>query len=179
MKKSINISKKLKKEIARYAISFFFAWLVSALIGDFPFFRDIIKSFKLDTALIKLMIVSTDSIFHILGFATYSHGIYLSIDGVHKVGLAYGCLGFRELSFFIVFVIFQFGKLRHKAWYIPLGVVLLIFLNIIRIVIIVWGQYLNPNNFQVIHDIVSPLIMAPAILFLWLFWVIVYGKLEK
>lgn len=160
----------------RYAISFFLAWLVSALVSDFPFFRNLIKSIKLDSELTNLMIFTTEGLLNIFGFATSSNGNFLTIIGAPGVTFAYGCLGFRELSFFIVFIIFQSGEFKHKAWYIPSGIVLLILLNVIRVVIIVWQQYLNPDSFQFVHDTVSPIIMYPAIFFLWIFWVNIFGK---
>ena len=172
----IKISKEVKKEIVRYAISFFFAWLVSALISDFPIFRDVIKSIKLDVIMTNLLVFVTEGLLNLFNLTTYSEGGFLKINGTPGIIFVYGCLGFREVAFFIVFVIFQFGAVKHKIWYIPSGIVLLILLNAIRAAIIAFGQYLNANNTQLIHDIVSPVIMYPAILFLWLFWIRVYGK---
>ncbi len=166
-----------KKEIARYAVSFFFAWLISALISDFPFFKKVfIQSIHLDEGFNSFMVFITEFLLNLLGLQTYTEGNFLKIIGTPGVSFSYGCLGFRELAFFIVFVVFQFGQAKHKLWYIPVGVTLLIVLNIIRIFIIILGQYRNPEQFKIIHDIVSPVIMYPTILFLWLYWLKTYGK---
>nr|MDA3892678.1 archaeosortase/exosortase family protein [Salinivirgaceae bacterium] len=178
--KKINISNNLKKEIARYVISFFFAWLVSALISDFPYFKKLlIQSINLDTAFTKLMTGLSKNILNTFGFETFTEGNFIQIIGTPGVIFRYGCLGFRELAFFVVFVALQYGSLKHKAWYIPCGIVLLIVLNTIRALIIIIGQYRDPSQFQIIHDVVSPILMYPAILFLWLFWLNTYGKVQK
>jgi exosortase/archaeosortase family protein len=175
--KNIQISTTLKKEMARFAISFFFAWLFSALISDFPYFKKlIIQDFGLDALLTNLTVNLTESILNLFGFSTFTNGNFLQIAGTPGIIFEYGCLGFRELAFFVVFIALQFGKFKHKAWYIPSGIILLILLNTIRAVIIALGQYQNPANTDLIHDIISPVIMYPAILFLWIFWISNYGK---
>ena len=174
-KNRISVSKK--KEITQYVISFFFAWLVSALISDFPFFKKLfIQSINLDESLTSFMVFVTESLLNIIGFQTFSEGNFIKIIGTPGVTFSYGCLGFREFAFFLFFIIFQSGKIKNKIWYIPLGVILLITLNVIRVLIIILGQYRNPDQFQLIHDIVSPVIMYPAILFLWLFWLNISRK---
>lgn len=165
-----------KKEIARYALSFFLAWLVAVLISDFPYFRNIIISLKLDVGLTHVLIALTENSFNLLGFETFSQANYLKILDTPGLIFAYGCLGFREMAFFSVFVLFQSGSAKHKLWYIPSGLVLLIVLNVVRAVIIGLGQYNNPANTDLIHDIISPILMYPAILFLWLFWLSTFGK---
>ena len=174
------LSNSLKKEIARYAISFFFAWLVSALISDFPFFKKLlIQNLGLDIALTKVSVFFTETALNLLGFATFSSGSFLQILGTPGVKFAFGCLGFREMAFFVVFVLLQFGSWKNKLWYIPTGIVLLIFVNILRAVIIALGQYRNPTQTDMIHDLISPIMMYPTLLFLWLFWLTTYGKYEK
>lgn len=176
--KSIKISNKLKKEIVRYAVSFFFAWLISALFSDFSYFRSLIQSVELDASLTKLLVFLTESLLNIIGFETYSIGSFLKIKGTFGLRFAYGCLGFRELLFFIVFIILQFGKITNKLWYIPSGIILLILLNAIRAAAIAVGQYNSPENTQLIHDIISPVIMYPTIFFLWIFWIKTYGNID-
>ncbi len=163
--------------MARFAVSFFFAWVVSALISDFPYFKKLfIQDFGLDALLTNLSVNLTQTILNILGFFTYSSSNFLQIAGTPGIIFEYGCLGFRELAFFVVFIAMQFGKFKHKALYIPSGIILLILLNIMRAVIIALGQYQNPAHTVLIHDIVSPVIMYPAILFLWIFWITKFGK---
>ncbi len=175
--KNVSISIKLRWEIARYAVSFFYAWLVSALISDFPLFKKLlIQSIHLDDAFNSFIISVTEFLLNSFGLPTYTENSFIKIVGTPGVTFSYGCLGFRELAFFTIFIAFQFGKAKHKLWYIPSGIALLILLNIIRILIIILGQYRNPEQFQIIHDIVSPVLMYPTILFLWIFWLKTYGK---
>ncbi len=176
----IKISNKLKKEILRYTISFFFAWLVSALISDFPYFKNlIIKSIGLDKDLNNLTIFLIESILNIFGFPTFSQGNFIKIVGANGLTVAYGCLGFRELAFFVIFILLQTGSCKNKLWYIPSGVILLILMNVIRIVIIAIVQYNSPENTDKTHEFISPALMYPTILFLWLFWLTKFGNTAK
>jgi len=178
--KKINISDKLKKEITRYAISFFFAYLFATLISDFPFFKSIlIQSINLDTILTKISISSTAKILKLFNLQIFIDGNFLQIKNTPGVIFAYGCLGFRELSLFVFFIIFQTGSWKNKLWYIPTGISLLITLNILRATIITLGQYKYPLHFNKIHNLVSPIIMYPAIIFLWLFWLNTYSEFKK
>ncbi len=176
---SINIFKisdKLKKEIILYIISFFFAWAVSALFSDFPFFRNIIKTLGINSLLTIIEVNTTKFILIIFNFDVFTQSNFLKISGTQGIIFAYGCLGIREYLFFIVFIIFQTGKFINKLWYIPLGTLLLMFINIIRAAFIAYGQYKNPTHTQLIHDVVSPLLMYPSIFVLWIVWLSKYSK---
>jgi exosortase/archaeosortase family protein len=174
----LKISKNLKKEIILYIVSFFFAWAISALFSDFPFFRDIIKSLGVDSLLTIIEVGLTKFILLLFNFDVFTQDNFLKILGTQGVIFTYGCLGMREYLFFIVFIVFQKGKVINKLWYIPAGTLFLILFNAIRAAFIAYGQYKNPTYTQLIHDVVSPLLMYPAIFILWIIWLNVYSKKE-
>lgn len=174
--KKIKISDTLKEEIVRYAISFFFSWLIAALISDFPFFRNIIIAIGLDHWMTNLILFISEHSLNAFGLFTHSQGNIMRITGTPGIRLDYGCLGFRQLAFFIVFVLLQFGRFKHKIWYLLSGIIFLICLNIFRITFVAYSQYIDPNVAQEVHDLASPILMYPSILFLWIFWVVKFGK---
>lgn len=177
--KNIKISKSLKKEITRYVVSFFFAWLVSALFSDFTYYRDIITQVKIADFLTSTTIYTTSIFLNIFRFETFSEGNFLKIMGTPGVRIIYGCLGIRHFAFLIVFILLQTGKFIHKLWYIPSGIILLFLLNSFRIALIAFWQTFDPYKSQIVHDVASPFIMYPAILFLWIYWLNKYGKTTK
>ncbi|MBI9065891.1 MAG: archaeosortase/exosortase family protein [Salinivirgaceae bacterium] len=174
-----NISKTLKKEIMRFIISFFLAWFFTILLNDIPWVVSKIQSSGIDKLLRNILVSSTEKNLNLLGYETFSHGKYLKIINTSGVRFEYGCLGFRHLSLFVFFILFQFGRTYHKIWYIILGILLLIGFNIIRTTIICVGQFYNEQNTTLVHDIATPVLMYPLILFLWLFWISKYGKPKK
>lgn len=176
---NLNISTKLKKEITRYVISFFFAWLISALISDFPFYKNAIIQIKIADFLTFATIHSSQFLLELFQLKTQLIGNHLKIEGTPGVLLVYGCLGLRHFAFLIVFVLLQTGKLINKLWYIPLGVLILFLLNSFRIALIAYWQTHNMYESQLIHDVASPFILYPAILFLWIFWLDKFGKTTK
>lgn len=177
--KHIKPSKEYIKEIVRYAISFFFAWLVSALISDFPYFRGLIVQLKIANFFTLITTHGTNLILKLFNYQTEITFNTLAIKGTAGVIILYGCLGIRQFAFVVVFVLLQSGRYANKLWYIPLSIFVLYVLNCIRIAIIAFWQTINPNEVQKVHDITSPFIMYPAILFLWIFWLNKYGKANK
>jgi exosortase/archaeosortase family protein len=174
--KNIKLSNKIKKEIVYYAISFFFAWLISAFISDFPFFIKKIKLLNIDSFFTNIYLSVLDFTFSKFGFITHINNNLFNINNTNGIILTYGCLGLREFVFFSIFIFFQHGKFITKVLYTTGGVVILFLLNNIRLIIITYSQYIYPNNVKEVHDIVSPLIMYPIILFFWLYWLNKYSN---
>jgi len=172
----IKISEKIKREIVRYAVSFFFAWLISSLISDFPFFIKKIKTLNIDTLLTEYYIYILDSFFSLFNINTYSNSNFFMIINTKGIQLTYGCLGLREFAIFIIFIFLQYGKLKIKIIYITVGTIILLLLNNIRLIILSYIQYISDKDIQQIHDIISPIIMYPTILFLWFLWLNKYSK---
>lgn len=168
---------RLVREIIRYVFSFFFAWLFSALVSDFPFFKHLlIQSIGLDAKLLSLQIYITEKLLNSLGYITFSNNDFLQIIDTKGIIFGYGCLGIRQLSLFLIFIILQYGKWKNKIWYIPIGIILIISLNTIRAAIIAISQVYYPDKSIFVHDLASPILMYPTILFLWIFWVVKFGK---
>jgi exosortase/archaeosortase family protein len=172
----IQLSTQLKEEIFRYLIAFFLAWLASALISDFPFFSNPVKNSKITAGFQQYLILFSEKQVNLLGFETYKYHNSLKIMGSYGVRIDYGCLGFRHMAFFMVFIILQFGKSIHKIGYLIFGNLLFIFINTVRISSILIAQYYQGDSAQNVHDIASPILMYPTILFLWIFWVLKFGK---
>ena len=172
----LKLSESLIQEILQYLFAFFFSWLISSLLMDFPFFSDPIKNSCITAYYSQILVWLTDFQLHLLGFDTFVFSNHLGILGTQGVIFAFGCLGFRYLLFFMVFVLLQFGRYYHKIWYLPAGILLITWVNSVRAIIIVIGQYHQPTQTTLIHDVVTPVFMYPTILFLWIVWVSRFGN---
>lgn len=175
----LNLSIILFKEIKRFIIAFFCAWFCTILINDFLFVHINIESTGFIKLLTKLIVSSTESIINFIGFETYSNFKHLRILQTPGVRFELDCLGLRPLTIFFIFILAYYGNFWKKFPYIILGFFFLNLANVIRSVIIVISQIKHADNFQVIHDVTSPIFMYPTILFLWLIWISSFGKPTK
>ncbi|PKP11571.1 MAG: hypothetical protein CVU09_01705 [Bacteroidetes bacterium HGW-Bacteroidetes-4] len=180
--KSINrlkLSDSLIKEILQYLFSFSIAWVIASLFSDFPFFSQPIENSGFTEYYRDFLMGLTNQQLHGLGHQTFWYGNTLGIEGTAGLIFAYGCLGYRILLFFVVFIVFQFGSFFHKIWYLLLGIFLITWINSLRVVIIALGQFHNPDYTVLIHDTVSPVLMYPLLLALWLIWLKIFGKVPE
>ncbi|MDY0282738.1 MAG: archaeosortase/exosortase family protein, partial [Salinivirgaceae bacterium] len=93
------------------------------------------------------------------------------IIGTRSFYFAYGCLGIRHLTLFAFFILFYFGRLKHKIIYILVGFVVLTFANVSRATIIGISIYFNPSWFDFVHEYGSMIVLYGTIFLLWIIWV--------
>jgi len=86
------------------------------------------------------------------------------------IGIIWGCLGFKQMSIFAGIILFYWGPLLKKLWYIPLGCFILTVYNVIRIAVIVWLTNGAPDRFQSLHDGILRYIYYTIVFFLWVVW---------
>jgi exosortase/archaeosortase family protein len=172
----IKLSDSLIKEILQYLFSFTVAWVIASLLSDFPLFSEPIENSRFTLFYRDFLMGLTNQQLHWLGYQTFWYNTTLGIEGTAGLIFAYGCLGYRILLFFIVFIIFQFGSFFHKTWYLLLGILLITWINSFRVVIIAIGQFQKPEYTVLVHDTVSPVLMYPLLLALWIIWLKTFGK---
>ncbi len=71
-----------------------------------------------------------------------------------------------------LFLMFLFpGPWRHKAWYIPAGLVVIELVNVVRVVGIFLSMYFFPGSFEVAHNYVFKFFFYFVIFLMWVLWV--------
>lgn len=63
-------------------------------------------------------------------------GTTLYFPGSIPIEIVWGCTGIKQLLMFSFILVFYFGPVKKKMWYIPLSLVILTFINILRLSII-------------------------------------------
>ncbi|MGD9992506.1 MAG: exosortase/archaeosortase family protein [Salinivirgaceae bacterium] len=172
----IKLSDSLIKEILQYLFSFTVAWVIASLFSDFPFFSEPVENSRFTLYYRDFLMGLTNQQLHWLGYQTYWYDTTLGIEGTAGLIIDYGCLGYRIVLFFVVFIILQFGSAWHKGWYLLLGTFLITWVNSLRLVIIAIGQFQKPELTVLVHDTVSPVLMYPLLLALWIIWLKTFGK---
>ncbi len=93
-------------------------------------------------------------------------------NGSDKVLSVYeGCNGLNVMIIFVAFLVAYGGNLRNLMWFIPLGLVLIHFANIVRIVLLYFVAYYRPNFMYFTHKFLFTGFIYAFVLVLWYWWV--------
>ena len=91
-------------------------------------------------------------------------------EGNAWIRIIWGCLGFKQMSIYAGIILFYWGPLLKKLWYIPLGCFILTIYNVIRIATIVWLTNGAHERFHSLHDGILRYIYYTIVFLLWVVW---------
>jgi exosortase family protein XrtF len=122
-------------------------------------------------------IVSFHSV-HILKLAGFnsSHemvntGNVLFNNKIPVLRIAYICNGLILYVIFLIFMVSFPGPLKHKAWFIPLGLIIIYLSNLLRVVALVIIQIYAPDYLVFNHKYTFTMVIYGVIFLLWIIWV--------
>lgn len=90
---------------------------------------------------------------------TYSH-----------VTVAPECTSLKQWLHWIFLMLIFPGPWKHKAWYIPLGLVIIEFTNVVRVVGIALFLRHYPHDFALAHDGIFKIMFYVVIFLMWMIW---------
>jgi exosortase/archaeosortase family protein len=112
-----------------------------------------------------------DHIFH-LNHTTEGQTIWVLTNDNHWgfVGVSPGCTSLKQWIHWIFIMVLFPGPWRHKLWYIPLGIIVIHFVNLVRIVglsvsLLHWSQH-----FHFLHTYIFKTFFYFMIFLLWVIW---------
>ena len=88
-------------------------------------------------------------------------------NGVHIV---WSCTGIKQAYILFCILAFYRGPLKHKLWYIPLGLLCVYLFNILRITFIAGLIDSHPQQFEFWHEYVTKYAFYAMIFGLWVIW---------
>jgi len=96
----------------------------------------------------------------------------LNCEGTYSsVTVAPECTSLKQwVHWFILIAAFP-GPWKHKLWYIPAGLVVIEFINVVRIVGLVLYQIRFPDGFEFAHDYIFKTLFYFVIFLMWVLWV--------
>ena len=98
----------------------------------------------------------------------------LSQDGnlVHVV-IAPECASLKQWCHWLFLMLLFPGPWKHKAWYIPAGLVVIEWTNVVRVcgILLMQRQWPGPNTFHIAHDYVFKVFFYLVIFLMWVLWV--------
>ena len=117
---------------------------------------------------------STWTLEHIFGmdFFTYDRtiGFLNNQDTYSYVTVAPECTSLKQWMHWLFLMLIFPGPWKHKAWYIPLGLVIIEFTNVVRIVGIALFLVHYPDDFALAHDVIFKIMFYVVIFLMWALW---------
>ena len=94
-----------------------------------------------------------------------------SAGGWALVTIAPECASLKQWLHWL-FLMFLFpGPWKHKVWYIPIGLVIIEWTNVVRICGVLMMQIPWPNSFHLAHDYIFKIFFYLVIFIMWMIWV--------
>lgn len=167
IKNKFNFSESfIRKSFVRMGLLVLFYYLLIIIV-----FNDYIW---INGALLVAFVLNTSQyVLEILGYQSlinqkliYGQGASLYMDDA--------CLGINLMFLFAAFIGMMPGLTKHKLWFIPLGILIIIGLNILRVVLIF--VHVSDNKTYDLPLGTHDLFTYPVLLFTFLMWVVWINK---
>ena len=96
----------------------------------------------------------------------------IGIDGSNGVWIGSNCNGITLFTLFAVFIFAYPGNQKHKFWFIPLGIISIHFLNILRVIALLFiGKNFPPEYLSFNHTYTFTFLIYLFIFWLWMIWI--------
>lgn len=164
------------KEIFKSKVVRFLAFFLGLYLGWYLLYEWVIHPWgSLDTAVINNTSNLAEKMLRLFGYATFNdHNPTvrtIGVDGTHGLWIGDPCNGLTLFALFSCFVIAYPGTWKHKAWFIPSGILLIHAANILRvtglcIIVEEAPEWLNFN-----HTYTFQILMYALIFGMWMYWV--------
>lgn len=148
----------------------YYVWQADKLIISKPLSELVVNQ---STALLSVF----DSNYHL---SVEQRGKYLMHTVCYNtkclVGVGRGCNALELFVLFAGFIIAFPGSVKHKFWFIPVGLVLIHFLNVIRVAALAMIQFKAPEYLDFNHRYTFTFIVYGVIFLFWVIWVKKFSK---
>ena len=92
-------------------------------------------------------------------------------DGWARVTIAPECASLKQWMHWLFLMILFLGPWKHKLWFIPAGLVVIEWTNVVRICGVLMMQIPWPNSFHIAHDYIFKIFFYFVIFLMWMLWV--------
>ena len=156
-------------------ISFHFLYLGWQAVGYWPIGRLVYSLMLWSVDLVyNQSCWVLDRIFHI-DITTISQERFIATvnkdGGWARVVIAPECASMKQWMHWIFLMVLFPGPWKHKAWYIPAGLVIIEWTNVVRICGVLLMQIPWPNSFHLAHDYIFKVFFYLVIFLMWMLWV--------
>ena len=106
-------------------------------------------------------------------------GFTIFFDHGNPISIVWGCSGLKQMFIFSFILIFSFGSWKNKLWFVPIGLIICFFVNILRIIFLALIAYSYPNNLDLFHTYIFKYLFYAIIFIIFLIWEEKYGYASK
>jgi exosortase family protein XrtF len=155
----------------------FFAFAFILYLSWYLLYEFFIKPNTLiDEKLISLIIANAVFILKLFGLTVYQKTEdrdmqLIGVDGSHPIWIGSPCNALTLFMFFALFVIAFPGSVKKKLWFIPLGIIIIHFANVLRVIGLAAINYAEPQYLEFNHTYTFTILVYSIIFLLWMWWV--------
>ena len=144
-------------------------------IGYFPFVTQVSDLFNwASLLLLNQSAWGLENLFHINFYITLpDQAIHVQSSNSTWTYLLVspGCTSLKQWMHWLFLMLLFPGPWKHKIWYIPLGLIIIEFVNVVRIVGLTLTLIPWPTRFHFFHDYIFKTFFYFVIFLMWLIWV--------
>lgn len=119
----------------------------------------------------SFLLISSKFVLNLFGFETEIQGKIIKIANSPGVFLDKGCLARNLLGLYVGFILAYPGKIKHKLWAIPLGIIIINILNVLRIAGLAYLVLDYPEYVDINHHVIFKYTVYFFIFLMWYFWI--------
>ena len=108
---------------------------------------------------------------HILNISLRTAGQTIYFDNGSWISINGSCAGDKQILQFLLLVLIYPGLWKRKFWFIPLGMMIIHFTNVLRIVLLSVVSINKPEWWHIAHNTALRGMFYLVILILWIIWV--------
>ncbi len=176
-KKHLTLKRKKhhKYEVKNPLIRFFVIGTILYFGWYFFYELYLLPSTSIDEILVDFLVKGAESFLQLLNFTVriFDDGLYrnhIAIDGTAGVTVGAPCDGMILMALFIIFVVAYPGTNKNRLWFIPLGLFVIQFMNILRIMALAFIVYWNEDYLAFNHDYTFTALVYAVVFAFWWWW---------
>ena len=176
-KKHLTLKRKKhhKYEVKNPLVRFFVIGTILYFGWYFFYELYLLPSTSIDEILVDFLVKGAESFLQLLNFTVriFDDGLYrnhIAIDGTAGVTVGAPCDGMILMALFIIFVVAYPGTNKNRLWFIPLGLFVIQFMNILRIMALAFIVYWNEDYLAFNHDYTFTALVYAVVFAFWWWW---------
>ncbi len=136
----------------------------------------IVPKTNLDEIIIDNLVKLTEGALKLFGYELiqYPDELYKNRVGIaNSSGVYIGepCNGFVLFILFLSFIAAFTGPIKHKLWFIPVGIILIHLINFLRVIALVLILRSHPDWLSFNHDYTFTIVVYSFVFLLWWIWI--------
>lgn len=108
--------------------------------------------------------------YDLIGISTELYETTVYYENGNGVRVVWGCNGIKQSFIFTMIMLFARGPMKHKLWFIPLGLVGIYLINIVRLIFLTYIVRDHRDMFDFWHEGVTKYLFYGLIFLIWVFW---------